>query len=432
MSEIEDLAGQTFEQLYIIEFYRKIEGRPFWLCKCDCGRSPDFPVRSDSLKSGVTNSCKICGKERKGLASFQDLTGMIFGELTVLKRDEDYISPKGYHLTKWLCRCVCGNQISIIPKGLLKGVRTFCNHKNHIKIKIREEVESYGYIFIDEYLDRNYRMVLIQDKIGYKYDVQLASLRNDSELEKFCKNNPYTLENISLWLKLNNKSYVLCKENEFKNSTSKLYFICDVCKEVFNSGWNSIQQGQGCSVCKGKQVVYKTSLAYLRPDLAKEWSEENEISSEDVTCGSHFMAKWQCCYCGFLFPAKVKNRAINGTGCPSCASPKGEETISELFNSWNFVVGKDFIPQARFKGCKNKKLLPFDFYLPDYNLCIEYHGSQHYKAVDFFGGERAFKDQQKRDKIKVKYCKDNNISLLIIPYWEFENMEKILSENLFD
>lgn len=74
--------------------------------------------------------------------------------------------------------------------------------------------------------------------------------------------------------------------------------------------------------------------------------------------------------------------------------------------------------------------LPFDFYLPDYNLCIEFNGIQHYRAVEYFGGVKKFKAQQKNDKIKKKYCDDNNISLIIIRYNEIiEHKLKLIYEN---
>ena len=78
-----------------------------------------------------------------------------------------------------------------------------------------------------------------------------------------------------------------------------------------------------------------------------------------------------------------------------------------------------------FKGCKSKKLLQFDFYLPKYNILIEYDGIQHYKPVGFFGGKKEFKETQMRDNIKNKYCKDNNINLIRIRY--DENIEERLS-----
>ena len=81
------------------------------------------------------------------------------------------------------------------------------------------------------------------------------------------------------------------------------------------------------------------------------------------------------------------------------------------------------------------KTLPFDFYIPDLNICIEYDGEQHFEPVDFGGkgkeyAEKRFKAQQKRDNIKTEYCKNNNIKLIRIPYWEFDNVENILKQEL--
>ena len=49
-------------------------------------------------------------------------------------------------------------------------------------------------------------------------------------------------------------------------------------------------------------------------------------------------------------------------------------------NSKNII----FLPQHRFKDCVDKIPLPFDFYLPDYNTCIEFNGIQHYKPKEYF------------------------------------------------
>lgn len=49
-------------------------------------------------------------------------------------------------------------------------------------------------------------------------------------------------------------------------------------------------------------------------------------------------------------------------------------------------------------------------------MCIEYDGIQHFKAIDYFGGEDGFLKYQARDNIKNNFCKTNNISLLRIRY----------------
>jgi len=58
---------------------------------------------------------------------------------------------------------------------------------------------------------------------------------------------------------------------------------------------------------------------------------------------------------------------------------------------------------------------------------IEYQGRQHYEAIDYFGGEPKFEMRKKCDKIKKDYCANHNIPLLIIPYWDFDNIHVILS-----
>jgi len=103
---------------------------------------------------------------------------------------------------------------------------------------------------------------------------------------------------------------------------------------------------------------------------------------------------------------------LRGKGCPNCRESKGEKEIRNILESKKI----NFSPQYKFNDCKNINKLPFDFYLPDYNTCIEFHGEQHYKPIKWFGGETVFNKLKSRDKIKENYCNDNNIKLIIIPY----------------
>jgi len=117
---------------------------------------------------------------------------------------------------------------------------------------------------------------------------------------------------------------------------------------------------------------------------------------------------------------------LQGHGCPKCFRSKGEEEIEKLLKNNNI----NFKSQVTFNGCKYKKPLRFDFYLPDYDICIEYDGIQHFEPVMYWGGENGFKEQQIKDKVKTKYCKDNKIKLIRIPYTEFNNIEEILKAEI--
>lgn len=76
----------------------------------------------------------------------------------------------------------------------------------------------------------------------------------------------------------------------------------------------------------------------------------------------------------------------------------------------------EFESQKSFEDCNYKGSLRFDYYLPKYNILIEIQGKQHFEAVDKFGGESYFKEQQIKDNIKREWCKINNIRLIEISY----------------
>lgn len=83
----------------------------------------------------------------------------------------------------------------------------------------------------------------------------------------------------------------------------------------------------------------------------------------------------------------------------------------------------EYKPQHQFPDCRHLRPLPFDFWLPVLNAAIEYDGITHFK--DVYGD---FEKIQKRDAIKTKYCADNGIKLLRIPYTERANIDKVISD----
>lgn len=83
--------------------------------------------------------------------------------------------------------------------------------------------------------------------------------------------------------------------------------------------------------------------------------------------------------------------------------------ITNIHSYWNLFF-------LTFDDCRDINLLPFDFYLPDYNLCIEYDGIHHFEINEYFGGVDRLKYTKKHDKIKNIYCKLNNIKLIRISY----------------
>ena len=211
----------------------------------------------------------------------------------------------------------------------------------------------------------------------------------------------------------------------YKGSKYKVNIYCNKHKKEFSQLVSSHIKGCGCPECskeeRTKRKKYTTEFFIERAIniFGDFYSYEKTIYKKSkeklvVTCRQH----------GDFYI--TPNSFLNGKGCPKCNMSSGETRILGFLEELKI----DYKPQKKFEECKDKQELPFDFYLPEHNLCIEFDGKQHYKPVDFFGGDKKFKDRKRKDKIKTKFCKDNNIELLRIPYWEQNNIRSILDDML--
>ena len=111
---------------------------------------------------------------------------------------------------------------------------------------------------------------------------------------------------------------------------------------------------------------------------------------------------------------------------PFLTRSNGERIAEEYFKTNNIT----YYAEKTFPDCKDKQVLPYDFYLPDYKIILEIMGKQHEEPVEFFGGEKQFEIRQKHDKIKKDYAINNGYKFLEIWYYDFDNIEEILNREL--
>lgn len=292
--------------------------------------------------------------------------------------------------------------------------------------EISEILSSFNYSLISDYYENGKRKVIFEDCFGYKYDVRMSSLMEGESPRFVSKSNKFSLENIEKWIINNGCNYRLVGENFYDGKKTKMNVVCLSCKNVFNPSWDNMLQGRACPKCaikRNNDLKRKSHFVFLK-EVFDLYGSEYTILGEYYSCHTKIEVLHETCGTKWFIEP---NAFIRGNGCPKCNSSRGEKVVSNFLKKNNIF----FTEEKTFFGCVYKRNLPFDFYLPSYNLCIEYHGKQHYESVDFFGGIKSLKVQQKRDKIKEQYCKDNNIKLVIIPYWEFDNIEKVLEQTLF-
>ncbi len=198
------------------------------------------------------------------------------------------------------------------------------------------------------------------------------------------------------------------------------------CKK-HNLSWSaypaSILRGCGCQECCKEKIgdknrkthnQYVSEVSQTNPDIEVIGKYIDSQTAILHKCQKHNVL-W------YAYPTNI----LRNHGCPQCNESRGEEQIRKWLDD-HYIA---YIPQKTFNDCKNKQPLPFDFYMPAYNLCIEYDGEQHFRSIEFFGGEKGFIQRQYNDQIKNQYCQANNIKLLRIPY--FKNVEEELNKFLF-
>lgn len=203
-------------------------------------------------------------------------------------------------------------------------------------------------------------------------------------------------------------------------SNKKVWWKCPQGHEWEESVSNHTRPKQGCPYCSGHRPCSSNCFANIHPELLCEWSQSNTISPFNVTTCSNKKVWWKCQICDYVWETRIAHRT-NGHGCPKCKQSKGEKSIEDFL----LQKGVKFKKQYRFKSCKNKKPLPFDFIIKTKKglAAIEYQGEQHYKNCF---GKQLLEKIKINDTIKKNWCRVNDLPFLEIHYTDFKLIYEIL------
>lgn len=120
MSKLIDLTNKRFGRLVVIQRAKNQGGHTRWLCQCDCGKK--LTVISQSLREGRSKSCGCLRKELFSKKYAIDEVGNKYGKLTVVRKAKSFDGEGA----RWLCKCVCGNEIIVLGKSLRSGNTESC------------------------------------------------------------------------------------------------------------------------------------------------------------------------------------------------------------------------------------------------------------------------------------------------------------------
>ena len=297
-----------------------------------------------------------------------------------------------------------------------------------------------GEILIDSNRPRTNKhyQVRIKHECGNEYDVILTSFKKGNSCRDCCEYNEslaYYIKN-KLNLKLEDvwdfEKNVINPNYIKYGSHKKAWFKC--MKNDKHPSYKAeirafIKKGYRCPYCAHKKIIREESLGYNYPELIPFWGTKNKKSIFETSCFTTSKYWFICENCNEEYQTSPveftrKGRSKN---CLNCGFSKGENKISEYLRYKNVK----YITQKTFNSLVgiNNGLLSYDFYLPDYNLLIEYQGEFH-DGNTRFKKDTYYNRQQEHDKRKREYAKNHNIKLLEIWYWDYDNIEEILNKEL--
>ena len=258
---------------------------------------------------------------------------------------------------------------------------------------------------------------------SFAHHIEVELKLDINKIWDFDKNNlnPYCISknyNGKVWIKCQNEEI-----NKLNGLKKKDYH------KSYEISCNSFIRGSRCSYCSMKKIHPLDSFGYHHFDKVMSWHQDNEISPFKIGKYSHKTYKFVCLECKNIFYKSVTNVTFNNSWCPQCSMSKGEKKIVEWlrYNNIKYEYEKTYNGLVGLGG----GLLSYDFYLPDYNLLIEYQGKQHEEYTCLWHNSyEDFEKQLEHDKRKREYANNNGIKLIEIYDYEKHIINEVLNERI--
>lgn len=331
--------------------------------------------------------------------------------------------------------CPHGHEWETIFKSFNRGVRCiFCSGKyrkttDQYKKEIHNLTEN-EYLVLGEYSGKNIKIKHkhIANECGFEYFTRPNDFLMGARCPKCSGKMKKTIDFFKKEVhQLEGDKYKVLSE-EYINTHTKIRIKHNTkeCGYIYNVRRGNFIRGQRCPRCFGS---HKKTTEEYKKEIYELEGDNYKVLGEYKGNKNKIKIKHSIKKCGYEYDV-VPNSFLRGSRCPKCASSRGEKYILRWLNRYNIT----HVHNKKYSNkCKNINSLRFDFqvYKEGNLLCmIEYDGEQHFELVNHFGGEEGFKKRQHNDQIKNAFCKDNNIPLIRIPYWEFDNIEAILEKEL--
>lgn len=335
----------------------------------------------------------------------------------------------------------CGHIWQTIPDsffGKKKSRCPICNvgvpwNKDRILKEIEKLEDKNAYIFseYDNVVGVNSKIRVTCTRCEYIWYVSLKSFFKHNTRCPHCNvGEKWTNDRVKREFQLLDDSdkFILQLVGDIEHCYSKFSVTCKECSDVWLTTPDTFFNGGcRCFVCqRGERWTVERILKEF--DVSEDKSNFSLILPEKI---DNSQTKFQVrCSNGHIWETSASVYFYKKSRCPICCESRGEKRISLYLNNKQIR----FEPQKKFDTCRNKKPLPFDFYLPDYNTIIEFNGKQHYeigtRSKSYEKNLREFEQIKIRDAIKKQWAIENGYRFLEIRYDEINDIEAILRKEL--
>lgn len=254
----------------------------------------------------------------------KDYSGKKFNMLTAVERIPNY----KYNATYYLCICDCGNKTIVSGTKLSSGYTKSCGCKGswdleriknrYINLKtVKEYFKNKDFVVLnDEYYSE--KNIIFVDREGYKYSMLFEGFKKlKGEPGKFRQSNPFSIDNIKLWIKLNEKPFELLSNN-FTNMKEELEWNCLIHGNFKRSLEGMFRKNSiGCQKCAREHVGDKCrfNIEIINEECVKLGIKYKLLSKEYVQADCNL--KWLCDIHGEF--EMSWSQIKSGHGCQKCA-----------------------------------------------------------------------------------------------------------------
>ena len=208
-------------------------------------------------------------------------------------------------------------------------------------------------------------------------------------------------------------------KHKYINNSIKIVITCKIHGDFEQLPTQHINRKGGCPKCQKSFKLNTLTFIKKSKDIFGDIFDYSLVEYKNWKTKIKLICKKH----QHIFYVQPNAHLSKSQGCPKCIMSKSEFKLYKILEN-NKIK---FEYQKKFDECKNIKKLPFDFYLPDINTCIEFDGIHHFEPVEKFGGIKNLENVISNDKKKNDFCKRQQINLIRIHY-KNNTYEKLINE----